>query len=59
MHVDEEQLLIEQGCVKEDLWGGGYDSIVNNKPGTNASSDILDPGIRKKFEDIVRKLLNI
>ena len=68
MHVDEELMLIENGSVKENLWGGGYDletkqvafdSIINIKPGLNASSDILEPAIRKKFEDILRKVLNV
>jgi len=68
MHVDEEQMLLEQGSKKENLWGGGYDletkyvtfdSIINNKPGINNSSEILDTGIRTKFETITRKLLGI
>ena len=68
MHVDEELMLIENGSVKENLWGGGYDletkqvafdSIINIKPGLNASSDILEPAIRKKFENILRKVLNV
>jgi Protein of unknown function (DUF5674) len=68
MHMDEEQLLLKQGSKKDSLWGGGYDlevkqitfdSIINNKPGINSSSDILDPGIRNKFEIITRKLLGI
>lgn len=68
MHVDEEQLLLEQGSRKENLWGGGYDlevgevtfdSIINNKPGVNASSDILNPDIRNKFEIILRKLFKL
>lgn len=68
MHVDEEEMLIENGSVKENLWGGGYDletkqvaydSIINNKPGINASSDILDPAIRNKFENILRKILRV
>jgi len=68
MHVDEEQMLIENGSDKNNLWGGGYDletkhvafdSIINIKPGVNASSDILEPAIRKKFENILRKVLNV
>jgi hypothetical protein len=68
MHVDEEQLLIGKGSVKDNLWGGGYDletkqisydSIINNKPGVNSSSDILDPKVRRKFEIIVKKLLDL
>lgn len=68
MHVDEEQMLIDQGSKKDNLWGGGYDletkeitfdSIINNKPGMNASSDILDPELRNKFEVILRRLLGL
>ena len=68
MHVDEERALIEDGSNQEDLWGGGYDldteqitfdSIINNKPGVNASSDILDPEVRRKFEVRVKKLLGL
>lgn len=68
MHVDEEQLLISEGSEKEDLWGGGYDletgeisydSIINNKPGINSSSDMLDPKERVNFEKITRRLLNL
>lgn len=68
MHVDEEEILLEKGGRQENLWGGGYDletkqvtfdSIINNKPGINSSSDILDSGVRKKFQSVVRRLLNI
>ena len=68
MHIDEEQVLLNDGSLKGNLWGGGYDldmkqvtfdSIINNRPGVNSSSDILDPEVRKKFEIIVRKLLNV
>jgi hypothetical protein len=68
MHIDEEKILLEQGSLQHDLWGGGYDletkqitfdSIINNKPGINSSSDILDPKIRNKFSAIVKKLLKI
>lgn len=68
MHVDEEQLLIENDSKQVNLWGGGYDletkqitydSIINNKPSINASSDILDPDIREKFQSIIKRLLNI
>jgi len=68
MHVDEERALAERGSNKEKIWGGGYDletkevtfdSIINNKPGVNASSDILDPEIRAKFEIILKRLLGV
>ena len=68
MHVDEEEYLMTNGSKKENLWGGGYDletkqvtfdSIINNKPGINMSSDILDPAVREKFEIILKKLLKV
>ncbi len=68
MHIDEEQLLLDQGSEQGNLWGGGYDletkqvtfdSIINNKPGVNSSSDILDPKVRKRFEQVIRWLLNL
>ena len=68
MHADEEKVLLIQGSSQADLWGGGYDletkkitfdSIINNKPGANASSQVLDLSTRKKFEDIMRELLPI
>jgi hypothetical protein len=68
MHVDEKQMLLDNGSKKGSLWGGGYDletkqvtfdSIINNKPGVNSSSDILDPETRRKFENIVKRLLNV
>lgn len=66
MHIDEEQLLISEGSKQENLWGGGYDletgeitydSIINNKPGVNSSSEILDAKIRSEFEQITKNLL--
>ena len=68
MHVDEERELLNNGSLKENLWGGGYnleekiityDSIINNKPGINNSSEILDQNIRLKLELLTRKLLNL
>ncbi len=68
MHVDEEELLLRNGSNKNDLWGGGYDldnkeikfdSIINNRPIVNNSSEILDFTTRDKFTSIVKHLLNI
>lgn len=66
LHVDCEQELLEQGSHQKDLWGGGVDlannqvefnSLTNIKPEQNASQEILDAGIRQKFEEIVRRLI--
>jgi hypothetical protein len=66
LHADCEQKLLEQGSRQSDLWGGGIDSanqvvefnsLTNIKPERNPSQEILDAGIRQKFEEIVRRLV--
>lgn len=66
LHVDCEQELIKRGSRQSDLWGGGFDlanrkvefnSLTNIKPEQNASQEILETGIRQKFEEIVRRLI--
>lgn len=66
-HVDEEQELLDSGSKQSNLWGGGldletgevdYNSMINLRPNQdNPSRDILSQEIRKKFDEIVRKLL--
>lgn len=66
-HVDGEQLLLKDGSKQSNLWGGGYDtesgeldfdSMINIRPAqNNPSREVLDQEIRKKVEEIVRKLL--
>ena len=66
-HSDEEKELLEQGSKQENLWGGGldletkgvdYNSIINLRPNQeNPSRDILSTEIRKKFDNIVKRLL--
>lgn len=66
-HFDGEQLLLQEGCQQENLWGGGidwetheidYNSIINLRPGqNNPSRDILSTDIRNKFDKIVNDLL--
>ena len=67
MHVDGERILLEDGSKQADVWGGGldietgevdFDSVINLRPGqNNASREVLDPGIRKQMEAIIRALL--
>ena len=67
-HFDEEQILLNDGSLQKDLWGGGFDtktketdynSIINLRPSQdNPSRDILSIDIRNKFDKIVGKLLN-
>ncbi len=66
-HVDAEQLLLRSSSSQKDLWGGGidwetkeidYNSIINLRPNqNNPSRDILSADIRKKFDQIIHKLL--
>ena len=66
-HVDEEKILLDQGSKQQDLWGGGidtnsgeidYNSMINLRPKSdNPSRDILSIEIRKKFDQVVTKIL--
>ncbi|MDP3918179.1 MAG: DUF5674 family protein [Candidatus Woesebacteria bacterium] len=66
-HVDEEQELLKSGSKQSNLCGGGmdietgeidYNSMINLRPNqNNPSRDILSIDIRKKFDDIVIKIL--
>ena len=66
-HFDAEQVLLEHGSQQENLWGGGmdvktrtidYNSMINLRPRQdNNSRDILSSDIRKKFDEILKKLL--
>jgi len=66
-HVDEEQMLLENGSKQSNLWGGGldietgqidYNSMINLRPNQeNPSRDILSTEIRKKFDEVVNKIL--
>jgi len=67
MHVDGERILLEDGSKQVDVWGGGFDletgevdfdSVINLRPGqNNPSREVLDLGIRKQLEAIIRALL--
>lgn len=69
MHYDEEQELMEYGCKQSNLWGGGidldsgqvdYNSMINMRPNQNNNSrDVLSEEIRRKFKEIVEKLIQI
>lgn len=66
-HFDDEKMLLADGSKQENLWGGGFDletkeidfnSVINLRPNQeNPSRDILAIDIRKKFTEIVQKLL--
>jgi len=65
-HVDAEQLFLEEGSSQTDLWGGGidiesgyvdYGSMINIRPPTNNSKDVLDKDTRKKIDTILKNKL--
>lgn len=70
MHVDEEQLLLEQGSKQADLWGINiysdkkgeamveFDSVINIRPRQNNHSRYVESEtVRRKILVIVRKLV--
>lgn len=67
-HADGEKLLLEKGSKQADLWGGGmnlasgrvdFNALINLRPGDNPSQEILDRGIRERFEKLVREKFNL
>ena len=66
-HVEGEEILLGDGSKQEDLWGGGYDlesgemdfdSMINIRPDQgNASREVLDSEVRKKVEQIAKRIL--
>jgi len=64
LHADMEKILLENGSLQSNIWGGGVDlkkgiidfnAIANIRPNqNNSSTEILDPEIRKKFYGIVK-----
>jgi hypothetical protein len=69
-HADAEKLMVEKfDSKRSDIWGGGYNitsgafevnAMLNLKPMTNNSLEILDPTVRNSFLEVVKdKLGNI
>jgi len=69
-HADAEKILVEKfGSKRSNIWGGGYNltsntfevnAILNLKPATNDSLEILEPKTRNQFLEVVKsKLGNI
>ena len=63
-----EKELLSKGSKQVDLWGGGvdtvtreidFDSLINVRPGVNASHVLMDTELRKKFEVIVRRIFGL
>jgi hypothetical protein len=65
-HIDCEQILINNGSLQNNLWGGGYSfenkkvdfmGLTNYKPYFNHFSyEISLPEIREEVEKIIRKV---
>lgn len=63
-HFEGEKILLKQGSKQSNLWGGGldletkiidYNSFINIRPTDgNTSNEILDPEIRKTFDDLMK-----
>ena len=71
MHADAEQILLEDGSKRENLWGGNiypkiegeekieFISLINIRPSqNNRSMEIEDDNIRNKVKKIVEELIN-
>lgn len=70
MHVDEEQVLLENDSKQMDLWGINvrfdkerpywieFDSMINVRPvQNNRSRSVEDKAIQEKIKEIVKKLI--
>ncbi|MDO8452279.1 MAG: DUF5674 family protein [bacterium] len=67
-HADAEKLMVEKFDSKNTaIWGGGYNIItrgyevnamLNLKPLTNDSLEILDPKVRNRFLEVVKNKLD-
>ena len=63
-HFESEKILLDQGSKQKNLWGGGIDieskdidfnSFINIRPiDNNAGNEILDPKIRKIYDELTR-----
>ncbi|MEK7701912.1 MAG: DUF5674 family protein [candidate division NC10 bacterium] len=70
LHADEEALLLQHGARQADLWGINlypdrpsgefieFDSMINVRPSQgNRSRGVQDPGVQRRIEDIVGRLV--
>src|SRR5437763_719464 len=72
MHVDEEQLLLENGSRQEDLWGINlypskfgtsdfieYDSMINIRPRQqNPSRSVVSAQIKQDIADLISEVVH-
>lgn len=70
LHADQEAFLLEKGSKQVDLWGINlypdlagedfveFDSMINLRPSQgNRSQEVLDPVVRERILEIVRRLV--
>ncbi len=71
MHVDEEQYLLENGSLKNNLWGINlhpakfgtkdfieFDSMINIRPRQqNMSRNVENPNLQNQIRDIVNGIV--
>ncbi|MCK5021444.1 MAG: hypothetical protein KAS32_30815 [Candidatus Peribacteraceae bacterium] len=70
LHADEEQVLLEDGSVRNDLWGINlyvneelndwieFDSMINIRPSQgNKSRNVEDSDVQEKIHNIVSLLV--
>jgi hypothetical protein len=67
LHADCEAVLLDGGSRQEDIWGADwipatqqvrYEALINIRPRqNNPAMEILDPAIRERVGEIVRRLL--
>ncbi len=63
-HFESEKILLGQGSIQKDLWGGGIDletktidfnSFINIRPSdSNTSNEIQDSELRKTYEELTK-----
>jgi Protein of unknown function (DUF5674) len=62
MHYDCEQALLAEGSLQSNVWGAdwtpirqriAYESIINLRPHSNRSMEILDPQIRAQVAQVI------
>ena len=66
LHMDCEAALVEAGSSKRDVWGADwapdsdeikFGAMINIRPKENRAMDIQDKEIRRRVEQVIRKLL--
>jgi len=70
LHVDAEEMLLENGSRQSALWGGNYfpgrgegecvvyNSMINIRPAAgNRSLDVQDPVLRQRIREVVFALI--